>query len=236
MINKYYNNHRTLCLLMIMSITTSIFLHVFFIIFLIDTTFFYVKIDCSNIKQSHNIIKLLPMNYANTESVLQKECLSTILEIATHGKILQSDTHKAHKIVENFGNISDSVGDCVDIIDKHRSSSNVDNREFYRTNSTEYGANHGKSIITPNIIKYFHPKYPDSAKLLGIEGELKVMYNVNVMGRIEKIRILSSMPSGVFENNVKLAMRRWIYAKNKPIENLTVVFRFSLNKIQSSVN
>lgn len=233
--NKYDNNHCVFHLSMIISIILSVFLHIFFVIFLINKVFFCIKIDQGTIKQNRNIIKLLPMNYINTTVVLQTECFSEILKNTTHAQLLPPNIGKTHKIVKNFNNVSNSVNNNFNTIDKNNII-NVENHEFYKTNSIECNKDHNTSDINPNIIKYFHPKYPDSARSLGIEGELKIMYNINIMGKIEKIQILSSIPSGVFEENVKLAMRRWIYEKNKPIKNLIIVFKFSLNEIQLSVN
>lgn len=58
------------------------------------------------------------------------------------------------------------------------------------------------------------------------------MYNINNIEKVQKIRILSAIPAGVFEENVKLAMRRWVYEKEKPKQNLTISFKFSFNTIQ----
>ncbi|WP_159715342.1 TonB family protein [Blochmannia endosymbiont of Camponotus nipponensis] len=86
------------------------------------------------------------------------------------------------------------------------------------------------------IINRIYPEYPNRARILGIEGKIIVQYNVNVNGRIDNICILSAVPVGIFEENIRSAMRRWVYESNKPEKNLIVTFKFCLNSRKTFVN
>lgn len=85
----------------------------------------------------------------------------------------------------------------------------------------------------PRVMKRVNPIYPERAKLLGIEGLLSVMYDVNRDGQVENVRILSAQPRNIFEHAVRLAMRRWAYETGKPTINLMLTFKFNLRSVNN---
>lgn len=89
-----------------------------------------------------------------------------------------------------------------------------------------------KRVIIPRIVNCIYPEYPKNARALGIEGTLVVIYNISNLGKIENIRILSAIPVGIFEKNVRSAMRRWMYETDKPRKDLIITFKFRLKSVE----
>lgn len=86
---------------------------------------------------------------------------------------------------------------------------------------------------SPRAMQRTNPIYPPRAKVLGIEGRVSVMFDVNAEGRVENVRVLSAQPRNMFERDIRLAMRRWTYEPGKPATNLTVNFKFDLEGVSS---
>ena len=63
------------------------------------------------------------------------------------------------------------------------------------------------SVLSPMI--KIQPLYPSSAKRMGTEGHVKVELDVNSEGYVVNIKILESVPSGIFDRSVKKALRKW---------------------------
>ncbi len=75
------------------------------------------------------------------------------------------------------------------------------------------------------VLKQVEPAYPKQASDRRIEGEVRVMFDIDEDGRIENIRIVSSNPPRLFDREVKVALKKWRYTpvvvKDK---TLTVIF------------
>ena len=54
----------------------------------------------------------------------------------------------------------------------------------------------------------------------------RVKFDVDTDGRVQNIRILESHPSGIFDNEMRLAMQKWRYESGKPTKDLIVNIRF----------
>ncbi|PHS59215.1 MAG: hypothetical protein COB17_01445 [Sulfurimonas sp.] len=63
------------------------------------------------------------------------------------------------------------------------------------------------SVLTPMV--QIKPLYPSRAKRMGLEGYVKVELSVDATGHVTNIKILKSVPKGVFDKSVKKALRRW---------------------------
>ena len=55
------------------------------------------------------------------------------------------------------------------------------------------------------------PVYPEAAQAEGIEGWVRVRYDISVDGRVENLKVLESSPPGVFDAAALAAVARWRY-------------------------
>jgi protein TonB len=54
----------------------------------------------------------------------------------------------------------------------------------------------------------------------------RVKFDVDADGRVQNIRLLESHPSGIFDNEMRIAMQKWRYESGKPTKDLIVNIRF----------
>ena len=55
------------------------------------------------------------------------------------------------------------------------------------------------------------PLYPEAARAQGIEGWVKLEYDISIDGRVENLRVLESSPPGVFDAAAMAAVAQWRY-------------------------
>lgn len=69
--------------------------------------------------------------------------------------------------------------------------------------------------------------YPTRARSMGLEGRVKVQYNVSTSGTIQNIRILAEEPPGVFGGDLRRDMLRWRYDTTGELKDqiVTVIFK-----------
>ncbi|MGL4858705.1 MAG: TonB family protein, partial [Enterobacteriaceae bacterium] len=72
------------------------------------------------------------------------------------------------------------------------------------------------------------PLYPQRARVLGIEGEVKVQFDVDGSGQIDNIRIMTPQADPLFIREVRKVMRRWRY-ESLASKNLLVTIEFKIN-------
>lgn len=82
------------------------------------------------------------------------------------------------------------------------------------------------------------PRYPIKAANSGIEGWVKLAFNINQLGEVYGVKVLDSKPKRTFDKAAKQALKRWKYrakvANGKAIEqhNLTVQLDFKMENNQ----
>ena len=53
--------------------------------------------------------------------------------------------------------------------------------------------------------------YPEAAKAQGIEGWVRLRYDITIDGRVENLKVLESSPFGVFDAAAMAAVAQWRY-------------------------
>ncbi|MBK4360950.1 TonB family protein [Candidatus Hamiltonella defensa] len=101
--------------------------------------------------------------------------------------------------------------------------------ESSQTASSSTGAD-----TEPVSFKKVKPVYPARALALGIEGKVKVQYDIDDQGRVKNIRLLESDPPHIFERSVKTAMKKWKFQAH-PFKNRVTVIIFKLDNNEMPV-
>lgn len=82
------------------------------------------------------------------------------------------------------------------------------------------------------------PKYPISALNKGIEGWVKLAFNINELGEVFGVKVIESKPKRVFDKSARKALKKWKYraktVNGNAIEqhNLTVQLDFKMDNNQ----
>ena len=86
----------------------------------------------------------------------------------------------------------------------------------------------------PQAISRPDPAYSERARALGIEGTVKIQFDVNNDGGLENVQVISATPRNVFERDVRQVTRRWRYESGKPGKNIVVTIQFKLSGVTST--
>ena len=62
----------------------------------------------------------------------------------------------------------------------------------------------------PSVVERIVPRFPDEARDRGIEGQVRVRFDVDTSGATFNLRIIESDPPGVFDEAVMEAIGGWI--------------------------
>jgi len=84
----------------------------------------------------------------------------------------------------------------------------------------------------PLALRMERPAYPVSAFKNKISGHVKFEYDIDADGRVNNIVITESVPPGIFDNEVKKSVTKWLYEKGKPVRGVPGNLEFKINKIQ----
>lgn len=108
------------------------------------------------------------------------------------------------------------------------------------TQPTHHSSQHTKAALNESLEK---PKtvemelkalnrrlnYPTRARSMGIEGRVRVQFDISSSGTLFNIRILSENPTGVFTDAVIKDMARWRYQTTREVKNQVVNIVFKLD-------
>lgn len=71
--------------------------------------------------------------------------------------------------------------------------------------------------------------YPSRARALGVEGRVKVQFDISENGAVRNIQIIEETPKGVFVNGLMQDMARWRYRVVYAVKNQVVHIVFRLD-------
>lgn len=82
----------------------------------------------------------------------------------------------------------------------------------------------------------FDPNYPMEALRDGIEGWVKLVFDIDPSGKVENVRVLESNPARIFDREARRALLRWKYkpqirnGQAMAQSNQVVLLSFNLNQ------
>ncbi len=88
----------------------------------------------------------------------------------------------------------------------------------------------------PQLVKRVPPKYPKSAARSGVQGWVKMSFDISKEGKPVNILVIDSLPKQVFDDAAKEALSQWFYqpkvVNGQPLDtkNYTMRLDFSLGK------
>ncbi|MDO7246191.1 TonB family protein [Acinetobacter pittii] len=71
--------------------------------------------------------------------------------------------------------------------------------------------------------------YPTRARSLGVEGRVRMQFDITSSGTVTNIRVVSETPAGVFTDSVVKDMARWHYQTTGEVKNQIVNIVFKLD-------
>lgn len=88
-----------------------------------------------------------------------------------------------------------------------------------------------KSETTSVALKALNRRlnYPTRARSLGVEGRVRVQFDITSSGTVTNIRVVSESPAGVFTDSVVKDMARWRYQTTGEVKNQIVNIVFKLD-------
>lgn len=122
---------------------------------------------------------------------------------------------------ENKANSMNNVS-----LSNHRQTSSASmQKNVASTASTE------KSVTVNTPFKAMNRRlnYPTRARALGVEGRIRVQFDITNSGTLSNIRILSENPTGVFTDTVLKDMARWRYQTTSAVKDQVVNIVFKLD-------
>lgn len=111
--------------------------------------------------------------------------------------------------------------------ESHAADAHTNPRDSGDTSDSGAGAGrHSKAVVKA---LYRRVNYPARAKALGVEGRIKLRFDVTASGTVNNVQIIEEIPRGVFSGDIDQDIRRWRYEKGAAAENQQVTIIFSLS-------
>lgn len=98
-------------------------------------------------------------------------------------------------------------------------------------NSNSGNALQGAGTTSSKNIKALNRRvnYPPRARMLGVEGRVRLMFDITASGTVTNIRTLTENPTGVFTTAVYKDMVRWRYQTQQAMSDQVISIVFTLD-------
>ncbi|MGM3172855.1 TonB family protein [Dickeya lacustris] len=96
-----------------------------------------------------------------------------------------------------------------------------------REGQADQGAGNDQSQVVKALQRRVN--YPTRARAMGVEGRVRLQFDITDSGTVTAIRVLSEDPAGMFSHDVIKDMARWRYQSGTGATNQTVSVIFQLN-------
>lgn len=95
------------------------------------------------------------------------------------------------------------------------------------------GSNTSKEVSAIPLTR-IEPFYPPQAAAQKLEGSVTLEYGIKADGTVTDVKVVDSMPKGVFDRNAKIALRQWVYeSPGKHLDGMRVQLDFVLSEKSS---
>ncbi|MFV7441531.1 TonB family protein [Acinetobacter pittii] len=216
----------------------------------IQVRFLHTAVNSAAIAVSNNIeIKEKKDQIAKPELKLiaseasQKEILQptipTVEDKKENLKVVEKNQKKLNDQVEE----PSSTSPKKESLTKHEGDTptfSTTAASFSVSNNTSYSSQQQKSSSSESLekskttsvaLKALNRRlnYPTRARSLGVEGQVRVQFDITSNGTVTNIRVVSETPVGVFTDSVVKDMARWRYQTTGEVKNQIVNIVFKLD-------
>lgn len=184
-----------------------------------------------------------PVSKIITTEISQKEILQstipTVEDKKENLKVVEKNQKKLNEQVEE----PSSTSPKKESLTKHEGDTptfSTTAASFSVSNNTSYSSQQQKTSSSESLekskttsvaLKALNRRlnYPTRARSLGVEGQVRVQFDITSNGTVTNIRVVSETPVGVFTDSVVKDMARWRYQTTGEVKNQIVNIVFKLD-------
>lgn len=184
-------------------------------------------------QQEKKVSKIISSNQTSTEKQVTRSTSDSVLN-------KPNSTHPA--VSENTHKVSDLSKSSDRPTTTHQNIQQSKHSEISKTaESDENMSNQQQKTIIKDPLEQVKTitaelkpiqrrlSYPNRARSLGVEGQVRVQFDISRSGTLLNIRILSENPVGVFTESILKDMSRWRYQTSSDVKNQVVNIVFKLD-------
>lgn len=198
-----------------------------------QTHSFNQQLEQAIAKQEKKVSKIISSNQTSTEKQVTRSTSDSVLN-------KPNSTHPA--VSENIHKVSDLSKSLDRPTTTHQNIQQSKHSEISKTaESDENMSNQQQKTIIKDPLEQVKTitaelkpiqhrlSYPSRARSLGVEGRVRVQFDISRSGTLLNIRILSENPVGVFTESILKDMSRWRYQTSSGVKNQVVNIVFKLD-------
>lgn len=188
-------------------------------------------------QQEKKVSKIISSNQTSTEKQVTR---------STTDSVLNKPNIKHPQVSESIYKVSDLPKPSDRPTTAHQNIQQISHSEISKTAESDKNISSQQSTQQPKTITKdaleqvktmtaeLKPiqrrlSYPNRARSLGVEGRVRVQFDISRSGTLLNIRILSENPVGVFTESVLKDMSRWRYQTSSDVKNQVVNIVFKLD-------